>query len=336
MKKLIVVVFCFFLTKGLNAMDGTILNPVTDICWKCFFPIHVSGMNVTPSHKPYCDYKKKVCSCKGTLLGIPLAFWEPNRLIDVTRTPYKLVGFGGITLSSDKFKKHGTVHTDGTAGSSSSYHVHYYQFPILELLGMATDFVCTESNKKDFDFDVAYMSEFDPFWQDSLWTSVLNPEAFLFANPLAQVACLVDCGKSTFFKPENKLFWCCGCQGSLYPLTGYVSNHVGAIQASSLLVHRVLAKLHAWKMLQGFDEENFCEAKSMHFIKKSLYKTQLVHPIPQTKGECNVLGKSDVIWGSGKSFPYKGEDFVYLIWVKRQCCLDPIKAAAQVAAGQGL
>jgi len=270
------------------------------------------------------------------LVGIPLAFWEPSRLVDVTRTPYKLVGFGGVTLSKTKFKNNGTVYANGTGESTSYYHVHLYQFPILELLGMATDFVCTESNKKDFDFDVAYMSEFDPFWQDNQWTSVLSPEALLFANPLAQTACLADCAKSTFFTPENKLFWCCGCQGSMYPLTGFVGHHVGAIQASSLLVHRVLAKMHSWKMLQGFDEENFCESKFMPLLKKSLYKTQLVHPIAQTKGECNALGKSDIIWGSGKSYPYKGEEFVYLIWVKRQCCLDPIKAAVESAIGQVL
>jgi conjugal transfer pilus assembly protein TraU len=28
-----------------------------------------------------------------------------------------------------------------------------------------------------------------------------------------------------------------------------------------------------------------------------------------------------VLWGSGKEFPYQGEDFGYLVWRKRSCCL---------------
>ncbi|MCB1073690.1 MAG: TraU family protein, partial [Chlamydiia bacterium] len=63
------------------------------------------------------------------------------------------------------------------------------------------------------------------------------------------------------------------------------------------------------------------------------YKTQLTYPIAQTKGPCNALGRSDVLWGGGKSFPYGGEDFVYLIWTKKHCCLDPYKIAKKVAAG---
>ncbi|MBI3211727.1 MAG: TraU family protein, partial [Simkania negevensis] len=131
-------------------------------------------------------------------------------------------------------------------------------------------------------------------------------------------------------------FWCGGCQGSLYPFMGHVAHHVGAIQASSLLVHRLLAKLHSLGLLWGFKEDNFCSKTPFLRIKKTLYKTQLVYPIPQTKGPCQPLGKTDLIWGSGKSFPYGGEDFVYLIWTKKHCCLDPAKIAMKGASGGAL
>ena len=78
-------------------------------------------------------------------------------------------------------------------------------------------------------------------------------------------------------------------------------------------------------MLKGYEKNEFCEAKYLPVIKKSLYKTQLVYPIPQTKGQCHPLGKTDLIWGAGKSYPNGGEDFVYLVWVKKQCCLDAVK-----------
>jgi len=35
--------------------------------------------------------------------------------------------------------------------------------------------------------------------------------------------------------PLDALFWCAGSQGSMYPLTGHVQEHVGGVQASTLL-----------------------------------------------------------------------------------------------------
>jgi conjugal transfer pilus assembly protein TraU len=98
-------------------------------------------------------------------------------------------------------------------------------------------------------------------------------------------------------------------------------------------VQRVIAKLHRILAIKGYDQNEFCEAKVMPIIKKSLYKTQMVHPTAQTSGICHPLGKSDLLWGAGKSFPKTGEDFVYLIWTKKQCCLDAVKP---VAAGVAL
>jgi len=58
----------------------------------------------------------------------------------------------------------------------------------------------------------------------------------------------------------------------------------------------------------------------MPIIKKSQYKTQMTYPIPQTDN-CMPLGRSDVLWSSGKEFPYQGEDFGYLLWMKKNCCM---------------
>lgn len=320
---LLLCIFPFFAV----GQEGKFINPITDICWDCIYPIHIAGANVTPSYKDFTHYNKTLCHCPKGLIGVPISFWEPTRLIDVTRTPYKLIGFGGVSLAKGDIKKRGTASQE--SGQSSFYHVHYYMYPVFQMLDLAKDFVCTES----FPLDIGYMSEFDPFWGDDKWSSILNPEALLFANPISQVACIADCMATNFTKPIDKLFWCAGCQGSLYPLVGHVTHHVGGIQASSLLVHRLLAKLHSLSMLWGYEKDNFCNKKPFHRIKKSLYKTQLIYPVSQTKGPCNSLGKSDLIWGSGKSFPYKGEEFIYLIWTKKHCCLDPAKIAIHGFSG---
>ena len=303
------------------------VNPITDVCWECIFPITLSGINVTPNEKDFSNYQTPICICAGTppKIGIPITFWEPGRMIDVTRHPYKLVGLGGIKVGVENFKNRGTVSlVDEIPSHTSFYQVHYYKFPILAMLGILTDFQCVESGE----LDVAYMSEFDPLWGDDSLQQIFNPEALFFGNPLAQLACVADCTQASLGYPEDKLFWCGGCQGSLYPFGGNISHHVSPLQATSLLVHRCLAKLHRMGIVKGYIDTDFCEAHVMPVIKKSLYKTQIVRPIPQTSGSCHALGKSDQIWGIGKTYPVGGEDdFVYLIWMKKLCCLDAVKPA---------
>jgi len=292
----------------------------------------ISGVNVTPGHSDQIDYGKTVCFCSGTppKAGIPISFWEPKYLIDVTRHPYKLVGLGGVRIGKETFKNRGSIGIQGEGATQSSfYHVHLYKFPVLALLSAFTDFKCIEKGK----LDCAFLSEMDLLWNDEEWSAVLNPEAALFGSSLAQVACIADCGGSTFNKPLDELFWCAGCQGSLYPFTGAVAHHIGGIQASSLLVHRTLAKLHRSFLLKGFKKNNFCEAEFMPILKKSNYKTQLLYPKTQRKGPCHSLGKTDLLWGMGKSYPHRGEDYVYLVWTKNQCCLDAVKPAIKSLIG---
>ena len=309
------------LLQTLYGADGKLVNPITDVCWDCLFPMTVSGVNVTPRSKDHVTYDKRFCICPGIppKVGLPLTYWEPLYLVDVTREPFKLLGLGGASLGKSKLKHRGTVsQMPNSSQKTSFYNVHFYTYPVLAMLELFTDFVCSSNVKPN----MGYMSELDLLWNDEQMAAIVNPEAGLFANNAAELACVADCTASSLGKPLDKLFWCAGCEGSLYPFTGTVSHHIGGIQASVLLVHRMIAKLHRSGMLMGYEKDEFCQAKQMRVIKKSLYKTQLVYPVAQTKGQCHPLGKTDLFWGRGKSYPYGGEDFVYLIWVKKQCCLD--------------
>lgn len=328
MKVLIQLLVSVCCIGSLQATDGHWLNPFTDVCWECLFPITVSGVNVTPVYHESVKHRKKVCVCAGTppKVGIPLTFWEPTRLVDVTRHAYKLIGLGGISVGKETVKNKGIVGISEDSTQASFYHVHWYSYPLFSLLGLFTDFICIEKG----DLDMAYMSELDPLWNDDQWALLVSAEAAFFANPAAQLACLADCTASSLDNPLDELFWCAGCEGSLYPFTGTVAHHVGGAQASSLLVQRVIAKLHRILALKGYGKEEYCEAEYMPIIKKSLYKSQLIHPVPQTSGSCHALGKSDFLWALGKAFPFKGEDFVYLIWTKKQCCLDAVKPIAAI------
>ena len=187
----------------------------------------------------------------------------------------------------------------------------------LELL---VDFLCLEQQN----FDVAYLTELDPLWNEDELSFILNPEAAVFGNPIAQAACALDCGAASAGFPMDTLFWCGGCQGSLYPFTGNNPAHNGGVQASLLMVQRMIAKLHREMLLWGTSgQEGLCQKYPMPLIKKTQYKTQMTYPRPTTRGPmaCNPLGRTEVIWGAGREFPYKGEDFGYLIWRKRSCCV---------------
>jgi conjugal transfer pilus assembly protein TraU len=229
---------------------------------------------------------------------------------------------GGIQMAEgNRMQGRGSVADKSHSGGlrRSFYQVHWYVYPVIYWLELLTDFACLERAS----FDVAYLTELDPLWNDEETGFILNPEAVLFGNTIAQAACAVDCGLASVGFPNDALFWCGGCQGSLYPFSGTIPAHVGGVQASLLATQRMMAKLHRELLLNGYmGKEGQCQKYPMPIIKKTQYKTQMVYPIPSTqRGGCHPLGRSESLWASGKEFPYQGEDFGYLIWRKRNCCL---------------
>lgn len=323
--------------------EDKFINPLTDICWECFFPMTIIGFEVTPSQNngfidfsnptnlvpvsTKFDWSKFYCYCHGKppRPGIPISFWEPTKLIDVTKEAYKLVGLGGVKIGKADLKNRGAVKRRKSGNKSSFSHVHVYEYPIFAIMEVFTDFACIESGS----LDTAYFSELDYTWYDDSLSNILNPEVSLFANPLAQAACVADCASSTLNNPLDKLFWCGGCHGSIYPMTGTVGDHIGPIQEALLITQRVLAKMHRSSMIKGYEKGNYCEKSWMPIWQKSLYKIQIASPIPKTSGECPPLGGSEVVWGAGKSYPGPGEEFSFILWSKKQCCLDVVKIATK-------
>jgi conjugal transfer pilus assembly protein TraU len=51
----------------------------------------------------------------------------------------------------------------------------------------------------------------------------------------------------------------------------------------------------------------------------------MLYPIAQTQKIasrcCQPLGRTTVLWGAGRSIPYIGEDFSYMVFRKRDCCM---------------
>jgi len=304
--------------------QGKFANPITDICWSCLFPLTIGGNPVLAmDQEDTANPSGFLCTCTSPArIGIKTGFWEPVRRVDVTRTPYCFVSLGGVKLDPGIRAPEGEVRLQADNTRQSSYQVHWYADPILYWLEVILDSVCLETGS----FDVAYITEVDPTWNDDELTMLLNPETFLFGNPIAQAACAGDCVLSSVGFGSNALFWCAGCQGSVYPLNGHVQAHVSHVQASSLLVQRMTAKLHREFLMWGTSgKDGLCGSYPLPVMDKTQYKYHMLYPVPQTKkinGRCcQPYGRTTAIWGAGKSIPYIGEDFAYMIFRKKNCCL---------------
>lgn len=302
--------------------QGKFANPITDICWSCMFPISIGGNVIAMNgQEDTANPEGFLCACPDRI-GIKTGFWEPTRRVDVTRTPYCFVSLGGIQIDMPAFAPEGEVRLMSDNTRQSRYQVHWYADPVLYWLEVLLDNPCQEKGS----FDVAYISEIDPSWNDLEFMTLMNPEAYLFANPVAQAACAGDCVLASTGFGSNELFWCGGCQGPLYPFTGVVQAHVSHVQASSLLVQRMAAKLHRQGMMWGSSgDDALCGQYLLPVMDKTQYKYHMLYPIPQTEkiaGRCcQPFGRTTALWGAGKSYPYKGEDFAYMVFQKKNCCL---------------
>lgn len=306
-----------------STCHGAFPDPLTDICWSCMFPLTIGAAPVLGEAQPDTDNPTDpLCFCGNPpRVGVSIGFWEPVRLVDVTRTPFCLVGLGGVDLAPDIAVPRGAQVSQDSRTRTSFYQVHWYTNPILSWLQVLLDFPCLEQGS----LDLAYLSELDPLWADDELTAILNPEAVIFANPAAQAACAADCVAATAGLPIASLFWCAGCQGSLYPMDGHVATHIGGVQASTLLTERMTARMH--RELATFDgagQAGLCGLYPLPIMDKTHYRLQMVYPVPataQADGQCcQPYGRSTQLWGAGKDYPVAGEDFAYQVFRKRNCC----------------
>lgn len=308
---------------------GRFMNPITDVCWSCMFPLSLGGAQILKlGQEDIENVGTPICAC-GVFpfgkIGVSIGFWEPARQVDVTRTPWCFPSLGGVKIDpgfvapSSAVANRGGVSKRATA--TSFYQAHWYVNPILYWLEVLSETSCLEQGG----FDVGYLSELDPSWNDDELAVILSPDVFLFANPAAQAACAADCIAATADFPIPAMQWCGGCQGSMYPLNGHVQSHVGGVQASSLIMQRYATKLHReFLAFAGNGPPGLCGLYPNPIFDKRIYKYSMVYPTAQGKGAdnrcCQPLGRSTHVWGAGKEYPIEGEDFVYMLYRKRNCC----------------
>ena len=318
---------CLLVSAGAagQSCSGRFVNPITDVCWECLFPISIGPAAITsPAGAPDTpNPSSPICFCGSPIprVGLSLGVWEPARLVDVSREPWCFPSLGGLNLNPGIAAPRGrTASSGGDGASGSAWHAHYYRYPLLDWIGALLDLGCLEGGG----FDIAWTSELDPTWLDDELSFLVNPEAALFANLPAQAACAADCAAASTGLPLDNVFWCAGCQGGMYPTTGNVAAHVGGVQASLLAAQRLVFRLHRLGIARGTSgAAALCNPYPMPVMRKSQYRWQMAVPVPATApaAGCNPTGRSSVFWESLREIPVSGESFGYLLWRKRNCCL---------------
>lgn len=309
-----------FTSANASQCKGHFVNPITDICWDCLFPLTIGASAVVKSSYPdTSNPSNPICLCSTETLprlGVSIGYWEPFALVDVTRKPYCMVNLGVQLHIKDQGL--GGSQMPDTDGRGAFYYVHWYKYPVIYWLQILTSLGCMQTDG----FDVMYPSELDPTWNDSELAFVLNPEATLFSHPVARASCALDATKSLVGTAVDTLFWCQGAQGSTYPLTGFVANQVSPISAATLLAERMDFKLHRMGAIPdsvGKNSPALCKTRNSAIMPKSRYRYQMVNSLPDAK-RCHQFGYSVVTWEAGHTYPGDGDNFGFLIWRKRNCC----------------
>lgn len=309
--------------RGLTC-EGRWINPITDICWKCIFPMSIGKTKVSSSGLPDTQNPNVMQTCPFPppifkRVGIAVGYWEPSNVTDVTRSPMCMVNLGGMQIGGFKKQLIGSAAKAGSQRNGRNgtfYHTHWYQYPVVSWLKLFSDDMCFQ----DGDFDIGYMSELDPMWNDDILSAYVNPEAALFGNPIAQAACVADAIAAETGLPLQALFWCAGSHGSVYPFTGTTTRENSPLSQAALMSERMNFKLHRQGVVKdtyGYDTA-VCFSGSETIIPKERYRYQLVNPIPDANA-CHPYGRSVMRWQIGKDTPTTSKNYGYMIWRKRNC-----------------
>lgn len=343
-----VAIICIGFTKPASAdMSGQcpdseyFQNLTTDICWGCMIPISLFGLTDPPDGANE-DFN---CACNNELdipvPGFSVGFFQPDQIMEVSSVPWCSPTLGGVQLSSDYTHLGSSIQGQGqndiegggeiidTASEALpmvQLHYNYLASPIMKMMQVLAIPECDKS-PGIVDLDIMFMSPLTPEWTDDLLSFVINPDAVAFANPIGQAVCVADCVDimATGNGSEDR-WYCAGCDGGLYPLTGNVAGSAdNPIQSASLVTQRAIAKAHRiGTSPKTMGKDAMCSYVYAPMMPKSQYKMQLAFPSPDADGTCcHPMGENWLKYGLGRISPGGGKDttLVFNIFRYSDCCI---------------
>jgi conjugal transfer pilus assembly protein TraU len=289
------------------------------------FPVKLGGITVFPGSPDYDDSGATIlCVCNMPppifiRIGIPLHYWDPGLVMEVVNQPWCSptlgmslpVGFAGQSVGGDAIQENNNQPT-------TYMQTHLINFPLMALVGFFIDTLCLQTTGVDY----LYLTEIDPLWQNNQWSVVLNPEALLFGNPIAHLACAVDAAFAVFNKNIDFLFWCAGSNGNVYPLSNG-AHLVDRLSSARLLAEKTVYKLHRelllWQTSGPAMIRGACMPYPFPIWKKNQYNFVALWPV--AGGKRHVVGRPVMLWGVGENLPYAGNSFSFQLYRVRDCCV---------------
>ena len=306
--------------KASRCEAGTVFNPITKVRWTCTFPITIGGVRVGSFDKLDKELdaqstSKPLCACRKGLevtLGIKVSYWSPSRMVDVVTEPGCMMALGAdIMPTGGKLQGSQTSIADGTQTRKMFAQMHYYISPVWAMLDMFTDLPCIENDG----FDVALITEVLPTWQSATLGAIIQPEAVLFGNPAAGLACMADSAAAAAGKVIDPLFWCMGSWGATYPIAGDI-HFDDSVEAWAGLAARgtfMMGRLGALTVSSA----DGCSFIPQPIWTKSRYKLQIMEPVKG--GKCVNIGRPGALWSSAKHAPGK-DNAQFMLFEKVICC----------------
>ncbi|WP_414039352.1 TraU family protein [Acidithiobacillus sp. M4-SHS-6] len=313
--------------------SGTFYDPLLMTNWMDLFPITIAGISLPPGGmNPPMVFEPPICICPMTfppfipLPGIGITFWEPLYIAEVVRIPGCMPTLGGIDVFGAPFiSEMGADSEDAnhssTTNSEETLQVHWYVYPLFEILNLVSSLLCLNTSTG---YNLAFVTEPDPVWQNDIWAIFMSPEASLFSTFPLQMACIPDQLSSSFGFPIDALFWCAGTWGSPYPFSANANQTSSDQQANALVLSHFLfmeARVGAmWDTIGPWAE---CFSIPNPIWMKSQFRVDPIYPLP-TYGLPINIGMPPIEWGyfPPENFPLH-ESGAYLIWNAQQCCLRP-------------
>jgi conjugal transfer pilus assembly protein TraU len=340
---LVVAVFFSYIPRseasiGCSASPSSMLQIFTESIATLYnvFPISVAGVSIDIDNLPTANELGglPICICmKGVpplpRLGLTLGWWNPEATVETVKAPFcfPTLGFGFGSLGGQFFGEGNSGQQQGASSKPSGAgterqvfaNVHWIKYPVFALLGLFTDVTCL-GNGGDDQLDFLYISEIDPTWRNDMLSSIINPEAILFANPIAQIACIPDAIKSTKKFGINTLFWCMGSWGSSYPLAGNAGGN--QIEANAGLAARTIYRMGRMLLLyKTVGKGSLCQSQIMPIWIKSEFC--MYEGFPMLWPLRMPIGKTGLIWSSGMNppVPKKDDNFVWFINQPHEWCM---------------
>ncbi|HID00298.1 MAG TPA: conjugal transfer protein TraU, partial [Piscirickettsiaceae bacterium] len=296
-----------------------IVNAIFSVDYSAMLPLKIAGIPILPGRMPdvFNSVNQPICICPApppimVRIGIPVGFFNPDRMIDSVKDSYCFVGLG---LDLGMSGNNGTQANDPLSGEHTFFQTHMMMFSPFGLLQIATDFICLQDPHP---IDIGYMTELDPMWNDDMLSALIQPEALLFGNPVTNLACIADSISAQSDKSIPTLFWCKGSWGNAYPLTGRVTSN-DYVQSAASAAAGLIYKLHRELIFWGtWGHAGLCQKYPAPIWQKDAYRMQILFPIAHKMAI--AIGKTGLVWSFLKNIPFKGDNFSFVIFRKKDCC----------------